>query len=348
MSLLLVSSFLLIIAGSAHSLNGSSSCSKISQSDSSCDSNQSVAGSSGGERDSESVGCTNDSDVEILSNPSQSSIEVLEYNASRKHSEDRRYSDEQNPAMTLSLDSMADQINRLLIGEQGASRFQNQQTSTQDLMAKVGEESARQPAADDRKTVLSQAHLTESSSSGSVTDSICTTYEQNNTSPLAKSTTQIESKPPAAVTPTAANRTPTKQATTPTATMTPSKLDNSVISSMFGGNDYFLEITFTYPLTKCLSPTGLFQSTNSLMSRSQRSPEKATARCDPFRYSYTQFDEVDHRLKLYLYKTVFEDDNEQLKWLVNCEMFGDKWSGVGIFVLSTTKFYALQAITAEW
>lgn len=84
------------------------------------------------------------------------------------------------------------------------------------------------------------------------------------------------------------------------------------------------------------------------MSRSQRSPTDSAASCDPFRFSYTQFDEVDHRLKLYLYAKLFEDDNEQLKWLVKGELLTDKWMGQGVFVLSTTKFYALQVIGAEW
>lgn len=209
-----------------------------------------MAGSSGGERDSDSVGCTNDSDVEILSNPSQSSIEVLEYNASRKHSEDCRYSDDYIPAMMLSLDSMAEQINRLVVNERGG--IQNQQTSTQDLLAKAGEETDRPPVAENRKTLLSQVHLTESSSSGSVTDSICTTYEQNNTSPLAKSTTQIETKQMPAGTPNGSNRSPAKQPPTTTATMSASKSESSMISTMFGGKHlvdvkYFLWVGVVSP-----------------------------------------------------------------------------------------------------
>lgn len=175
-----------------------------------------MAGSSDAERDSDFAGHNGDSDIEILSNPSQSSIEVLEYNASRKHSEDRRYdTDFVDPAMVLSLDSMADQINRLSVSER------HQQTSTQDLLAESKAPGAIGAAVvDDRKTALSQAHLTESSSSGSVTDSICTTYEPSRMSPLVKS--QNECKAPA---PTDNNRSPEKQ----------SKGDGSVLSSMFGG-----------------------------------------------------------------------------------------------------------------
>lgn len=61
------------ILGSAGSLR-TSSCSKISNSEGSLDSNQNA------ERDKESlfISNTKESDIEILSNPSQSSIEVLD------------------------------------------------------------------------------------------------------------------------------------------------------------------------------------------------------------------------------------------------------------------------------
>ena len=71
----------LLLTGSAASLNDSSSCSKLSNPPESVDSNESVAGSSTSQRDKDAdlnrsrLGM--DSDVEILSNPSQSSIEVL-------------------------------------------------------------------------------------------------------------------------------------------------------------------------------------------------------------------------------------------------------------------------------
>lgn len=204
------------VTGSAHSSNGSSSCSKISKSNSSCDSNRSVAGSS--ERDSDS-GCTGDSDVEILSNPSQSSIEVLEYNATRKNSEERRLSDTCIPSsMMLSLDSMADRINRMMVGER-----------TDVEQANIG--------ALDRKTVLSQAHLTESSSSGSVTDSICTSYEQSssNSPQMTKSLTQplnSSTVPPNGD----AKRSPTKKA----AAGTPNNADTSMISSMIGNKSTYM------------------------------------------------------------------------------------------------------------
>lgn len=133
--------------------------------------------------------------------------------------------------MLLSLDSMADQINRLSVGEQT-----NVQTSTQDIFSKVFP-AIEQGLTDmlDDKTVLSQAHLTESSSSGSVTDSICTTYEQsNNSSPLIKSLTHQLDSSPATPSGGVSKRSPTKQVVE-AAVATPNKADASMISSMFGG-----------------------------------------------------------------------------------------------------------------
>lgn len=99
------------------------------------------------------------------------------------------------------------------------------------------------------------------------------------------------------------------------------------------------------------------------MSRTPKplSPEQP---CDQFKFSYTDFDTVDHRLKLFLYQNIFEDDNEHLKWLVKGKMCYDNFtvdertvvtggSGLGssifhgIFVMSTTKFYVLQIFASE-
>lgn len=73
--------------------------------------------------------------------------------------------------------------------------------------------------------------------------------------------------------------------------------------------------------------------------------------CIEYKFSYTNFDIVDHRLKLFLYQNLFEDDNEHLKWLVKGRMLMDSTTISnfnGIFVMSTTKFYVLQVTGAEW
>lgn len=162
--------------GSATSLNESSSCSKISKSQSSFDSNQSVAGSSNCDRDADfRFNKNGDSDIEILSNPSQSSIGIIDsIQSSRKHSEERRLSQTEGLDVTAS-----EYINNLqLLNGAAQAILVNQQTSTQDL-ATNADNNMDDVAEREKKTVLSGVHLTESSSSGSVTDgSICTAYEQ--------------------------------------------------------------------------------------------------------------------------------------------------------------------------
>ncbi|XP_053693593.1 serine/threonine-protein kinase 11-interacting protein [Sabethes cyaneus] len=323
---------------SAGSLNDSSSCSRISQPSSSCDSNRSVAGSTNSERDRDVDLLGNESDIEILSNPSQSSIEVLDsgFHPSRKHSEERK-------AFALpGLDSIADKSFNI------STTLINQETSTNDLNTKVAEIIAKTKLenvpltasaqteneetltikpnlSQHKKTFLAAANLTESSSSGSVTDSVCTAYESNQDQKQHKSFSEE----------TLENQKVKSSADKQTLASPTAKGDNSVISTMLGG---------------------LFQSTNMLMSKTPKqgkldsSPKLAF---EPMRYSYTDYANVDHRLKLYLYQHLFEDANEGLKWLVSCVIFDenqlDEWpTGFdGLFIMSTTKFYVMKITAAQ-
>lgn len=91
------------------------------------------------------------------------------------------------------------------------------------------------------------------------------------------------------------------------------------------------------------------------MTRSTKTPSKIDSPpCDKFKFSYSEFDYVDHRLKLYLYQNIFEDVNEQLKWLVKGILFNDAANSdpdaklnPAIFVMSTTKWYVLNIIGRE-
>lgn len=97
-----------------------------------------------------------------------------------------------------------------------------------------------------------------------------------------------------------------------------------------------------------------------LMSRNDKSSSspKESALCDEFRFSYSNFDNVDHRLKLFLYQNIFDDDNEHLKWLVKGRIYNDTVSTASvdaidgrlqpaIFVMSTTKWYILHIVGHE-
>lgn len=158
--------------GSANSLNESSSCSKITNSQCSFDSNQSVVGSSNTERDLEFR--ANESDVDIISNPSQSSIEVLDPNlvqsASRKTSEERRISQIPN---LQTIDNHQSQTQSFIEREFGQLLAEQARAQTVSMQATISNVDATAKA-----KALAHVQLTESSSSGSVTDSICTTYEQ--------------------------------------------------------------------------------------------------------------------------------------------------------------------------
>lgn len=76
--------------------------------------------------------------------------------------------------------------------------------------------------------------------------------------------------------------------------------------------------------------------------------------CEKFKFSFTEFDSVDHRLKLYLYQNIFENNNEHLKWLVRGCLFSDAANSdpdaqlqPAIFVMSTTKWYVLNIVGKE-
>lgn len=195
-------------------------------------------------------GAPPDSDVEILSNPSISSIEVLDQfsrHSSRKHSEDRRFlMNEQKQQLQLLQQQPAPQQHQFQLpnhtqyallqpqqavatsdhpydsqsidtlgsgwrtstggkltdcnqtsssnnsdveelNDETTAGLMHRQTSTDDLDAMgtgctIADDHANgRTGKTHRKTVLSGMNLTESSSSGSVTDSICTAYEQQQT-----------------------------------------------------------------------------------------------------------------------------------------------------------------------
>lgn len=198
---------------SASSFNESLSQSAFSQS--SFDSNQSLIGSTTNcehTNDLDSYfasrfGAPAESDVEVLSNPSISSIEVLERfsrQSSRKHSEDSRYllqtqlyvqqhqhqfnksndgSDCQSPSLDLLIKSTSNSdIEEILdepepiIEQVTITQIDGAPSSTNDKVEV--NEALLKPH---KKPILTGMNLTESSSSGSVTDSVCTAYEHQAT-----------------------------------------------------------------------------------------------------------------------------------------------------------------------
>uniref|UniRef100_A0A182VSY4 LKB1 serine/threonine kinase interacting protein 1 N-terminal domain-containing protein n=1 Tax=Anopheles minimus TaxID=112268 RepID=A0A182VSY4_9DIPT len=348
---------------SGESFNDSSSVSRISQPGSSCDSNQSVAGSTNSERDRDADLLGNESDIEVLSNPSQSSIEVLDrgYLPSRKASEERRMTGletindcsvdamRQDPMMAANLEravvtagihtKLDDSLDDTLKHTFG--NVAKDSVKEETLMSKSGSASKQQTYHGSKKAFLTNVNLTESSSSGSVTDSVCTAYESSQgissdgsaLKHTAKESALAEQAHPQDQQ--TEDRKELNESVPPPNSGGASKADSSVLTSVLGG---------------------LFQSTNMLMAKNPKgkSDDNLLKKIyEPIRYSYNDFANVDHRLKLYLYQNLFEDAQESLKWLVSCVIFDDnrveEWpSGFdGLFIMSTTKFYIMKKVAAE-
>uniref|UniRef100_A0A1S4H499 LKB1 serine/threonine kinase interacting protein 1 N-terminal domain-containing protein n=1 Tax=Anopheles gambiae TaxID=7165 RepID=A0A1S4H499_ANOGA len=347
---------------SGESFNDSSSVSRISQPGSSCDSNQSVAGSTNSERDRDTDLLGNESDIEVLSNPSQSSIEVLDrgYHPSRKASEERRSSGletindssvdsvKQDPLLSVNLQQEDLSVTKQSELNDGIDETlkhtleSSVQESAKDHALAVASSSAAKhhTTHSHKKAFLTNVNLTESSSSGSVTDSVCTAYESIQGVSTEGSALKHTAKG-SAIVPVEQNAShdvageERKEQNESMTANTASKADSSVLTSVLGG---------------------LFQSTNMLMAKNPKgkSDESLLKKFyEPIRYNYNDFANVDHRLKLYLYQNLFEDAQESLKWLVSCVIFDDnrveEWpSGFdGLFIMSTTKFYIMKKVAAE-
>uniref|UniRef100_A0A336MPB6 CSON003607 protein n=1 Tax=Culicoides sonorensis TaxID=179676 RepID=A0A336MPB6_CULSO len=294
---------------SSGSNQDSSSCSKISKSESSFDSNRSIAGSGPSDRDLDFQG--NDSDIEVLSNPSQSSIEVLDsLHSSRKHSEERRN-------LQFSELDMPEGVNTIYKLNPGSK----EKLDDKKERGVVKSEATTQTA------LLPHKHLlTESSSSGSVTDSICTAYEQNNDETLTPNNTTSTTTDETTINKTDNNSTPSKNEVT------------SVIGSMF--NDFL--------------KSNLLSKGSSYGSKSKEAEISEEETCtEEYIFSYTDFSAVDHRLKLHLFQNIFEDVGEMLKWVVKGRVYDENTTDTNLqgfeclFVMSTTKFYILKKIRSE-
>ncbi|XP_054082594.1 uncharacterized protein Stk11ip_0 isoform X4 [Zeugodacus cucurbitae] len=92
----------------------------------------------------------------------------------------------------------------------------------------------------------------------------------------------------------------------------------------------------------------LVQTTNNLMSSSRKSNSQVDQKCEPYKFNYTDFNDIDHRLKLYFYQTKF-DENEQFKWVARGRLYNDntKTLCAGIVVMSTCKCYLMEAFASE-
>ncbi|XP_046739064.1 serine/threonine-protein kinase 11-interacting protein isoform X2 [Diprion similis] len=217
-----------------------------------------------------------ESDIEILSNPSQSSIEVLEENSISTSTPSRkRSSEERRIAVVPSLLTIPD-VNLLPAG------------------------------------------LTESSSSGSLTDSVCTTYENKRLKPAESNTKLI-------INPLNGNGT---DMMVDEKDATPQPVTN--LSSILGG----LLSSMKIGPSKLSSP---MSETDSAFVGSS------------IQYSYTDYSSIDHRVKLHIILHVFEHPKEDLVLLLKADILTKDMARTipGCLILSTSKVYLLKIIGPE-
>lgn len=100
---------------------------------------------------------------------------------------------------------------------------------------------------------------------------------------------------------------------------------------------------------------GIFKSSQNLLKKTPKikKESESTSYCFmPIQYNYDDLSIVDHRLKLYLFQKVLEENDEKLMWLVKSLVIEDDSSSSGIpvyalLIMSTKKFYVLKILAEE-
>lgn len=94
----------------------------------------------------------------------------------------------------------------------------------------------------------------------------------------------------------------------------------------------------------------IIQSTNELMSKSGTNKNEES-NSSKYKFNYVDFSDVDHRLKFYFYQTMFQDNNEQFKWIVKTKLYMDstnKFVESGVLVMSSNKLYLMQIFSLDY
>lgn len=68
-----------------------------------------------------------------------------------------------------------------------------------------------------------------------------------------------------------------------------------------------------------------------------------------YKFNYKDFNDIDHRLKLYFYQTKFEEKNEHFKWIVKGRIYIESTKQLieGCVVVSTCKVYVMEAFAEQ-
>ncbi|KAL7305323.1 hypothetical protein TKK_0002453 [Trichogramma kaykai] len=211
-----------------------------------------------------------ESDIEILSNPSQSSIEILDDGSKSTTPHRKKSLEERRIAVAPSLLTIPD-------------------------------------------SSIIMAGLTESSSSGSLTDSVCTAYE-NITSKLMDKNEMSNSK--------------------------------STLKSEGDADNTLTPVTNLSSMLGELLQSMKIGTTKDIMSRSEETSEFMG---NNIQYSYTNFSDIDHRIKLHIILNVFEHENEDIAFLLRADILthSSNESFPGCLVMSTAKVYILRITGKE-
>lgn len=88
-----------------------------------------------------------------------------------------------------------------------------------------------------------------------------------------------------------------------------------------------------------------------LMSSSKKliDSESSTNKCTPYKFNYNDFNDIDHRLKLYFYQKKFEEAGESFKWLVKGYIYAASNNSLfqGLIVMSSCKLYVMEAFAEQ-
>lgn len=97
----------------------------------------------------------------------------------------------------------------------------------------------------------------------------------------------------------------------------------------------------------------IFKTSSILLSKTIKKESEPTVAMPvkPIQYNYEDLSILDHRLKLYCFQHVLEDNDEKVMWLIKCIIFEEDLLNalprVSLLIMSTKKIYVLKIISEE-
>lgn len=73
--------------------------------------------------------------------------------------------------------------------------------------------------------------------------------------------------------------------------------------------------------------------------------EASASGVQPYKFNFSDFNDIDHRLKLYFYQNKFKEVGEHFKWLAKGRIYNEQTQTLrdGLLVISTCKCYLMEA-----